>query len=66
MAHRILRLSQVCERTGLSKSWLYKAIAEGNFVAQIHISRNLVGWEEAAVDRWIEQRIAASRSNAAK
>lgn len=50
---RIIRLRTVLDRTGLSRSTLYRKIAEGTFPAQLKISIHGAGWRESAVNRWI-------------
>lgn len=50
---RIIRLKTVLARTGLSRSTLYRKIAEGTFPAQLKISIHGAGWHESAVSRWI-------------
>ena len=49
---KILRLGEVLDRTGLSRSTLYRKIAEGTFPAQVKISARSAGWYEADLDRW--------------
>lgn len=51
---RIIRLSTVLVRTGLSRSTIYRKIAEGTFPAQIKISIHGAGWRESDINRWIE------------
>jgi prophage regulatory protein len=50
---RIIRLRTVLARTGLSRSTIYRKIAEGTFPAQIKISANGAGWHESEIDRWV-------------
>jgi len=50
---RIVRLKTVLSRTGLSRSTIYRKIAEGTFPAQIKISVNGAGWRESDIDRWV-------------
>ena len=50
---RIVRLKTVLARTALSRSTIYRKIAEGTFPAQIRISVNGAGWRESDIDRWI-------------
>jgi prophage regulatory protein len=50
---RIVRLKTILARTGLSRSTIYRKIAEGTFPAQIRISLNGAGWRESDIDRWI-------------
>jgi len=50
---RIVRLKTVLDRTGLSRSTIYRKIEEGTFPAQIRISINGAGWRESEIDRWV-------------
>lgn len=50
---KILRLKTVLDRTGLSRSTIYRKIGEGTFPAQIKISVHGAGWHQSAIDRWI-------------
>jgi prophage regulatory protein len=50
---RIIRLPTVLDRTGLSRTTLYRKIGEGTFPRQVPISVHGAGWYESAVDRWI-------------
>jgi len=52
-ASRILRLRAVLERTGLSRSTLYRKIERGTFPKQIRISERCVGWREGDLERWL-------------
>ncbi len=51
---RIIRLSTVLVRTGLSRSTIYRKIADGTFPAQIKISVHGAGWRESDINRWID------------
>jgi prophage regulatory protein len=50
---RIIRLKTVISRTGLSRSTIYRKIAEGTFPAQLRISTNGTGWRESDINRWM-------------
>jgi len=50
---RIIRLKTVLARTGLSRSTLYRKIADGTFPRQVAISIHGAGWHESAVNRWV-------------
>jgi prophage regulatory protein len=50
---RIIRLKTVLSRTGLSRSTMYRKIAEGTSPCQVKISIHGAGWRESAVNRWI-------------
>lgn len=49
----IVRLKTVLARTGLSRSTIYRKIAEGTFPAQIKISTNGAGWKESDINHWV-------------
>ncbi|AZO16568.1 AlpA family phage regulatory protein [Mesorhizobium sp. M2A.F.Ca.ET.043.05.1.1] len=55
---RIIRLTTVLSRTGLSRSTLYRKIAEGTFPAQLKISVNGAGWRESDINRWVENPVS--------
>lgn len=69
--HRILRLKQVIERTGLARSTIYDRINpkskryDSSFPQPIKLNANAasgvgaVGWLESSIDEWIEQRMTA-------
>ncbi len=50
---RIIRFDTVRDRTGLSRSTIYRKIAEGTFPAQLKISIHGTGWRESDIDRWV-------------
>lgn len=52
-SEKIIRLRTVLARTGLSRSTLYRKMAEGTFPARVKISVHGAGWYESAIDRWI-------------
>lgn len=54
---RMLRIKTVLERTGLSRSTLYRKIDDGQFPRQIPISTRCVAWRESAVNAWLKNPI---------
>ncbi len=56
---RMLRLSQVVERTGLGKTTLYELQKEGRFPRSVHLTGYSVRWIEAEVDTWLMQQAQA-------
>jgi prophage regulatory protein len=50
---RILRIKTVLERTGLSRSTMYRKMEHGAFPANVQISARCVGWRESAVNAWL-------------
>ena len=63
---RFLRLPEVLERTGLSRSTIYVRLAEGRFPQPVRLGGRAVGWIEAEIDEWIRERIAESRFGGAE
>ncbi len=54
---RILRINTVLDRTGLSRSTLYRKVEEGTFPAQVKIAARCVGWRESSVVDWMRNPI---------
>jgi prophage regulatory protein len=61
---RIIRRDTVLNRTGLSRSTLYRKIKEGTFPRQVAISINGAGWFESEINRWIANPPAYRASEA--
>lgn len=59
LPRQLIRLPQVIARTGMSRSWLYGAVANRQFPAPAKIGR-ASGWDAAAVDAWIAARLSAA------
>jgi len=58
----ILRRKQVEIRTGLSRSTIYARISEGAFPRPIDLGGGrAVGWIEAEIEEWLQNRIDISR-----
>jgi prophage regulatory protein len=64
MPQRLLRLNEVKQRTGLSKSSIYNQIADGTFPEPVPIGPRAVAWVEAEIEEWIGNRIAERRKAA--
>ncbi|HEX8233357.1 MAG TPA: AlpA family phage regulatory protein [Caulobacteraceae bacterium] len=56
---QLIRLPQVMARTGMSRSWLYGAIAQKRFPAPVKIGR-ASGWDAAAIDGWIAAQLSTA------
>jgi prophage regulatory protein len=55
---RIIRLKAVLSRTGLSRSTIYRKIAEGTFPPRIKNSINGSGWRESDINRWVADPVS--------
>ena len=58
---RLLRLKEVTQRTGLSRSSIYKYIEKSQFPKQVQLSERTVAWSEVEIDAWIKSKIGESR-----
>lgn len=58
--NRALRLRQVADRTGLSKTHIYRLIQRGQFPTPARLSERVVAWDEAVVNAWLAERFAAA------
>ena len=52
---KILRLPAVIEKTGLSKTTIYRFIGEGKFPAPVRIGERATGWHEADITQWMSE-----------
>ena len=53
----LLRFPVVRERTGLSRSTIWRLERRGEFPKHHRVAPNIVAWSEIEVSRWIEQRL---------
>ena len=64
-ARQFIKRQAVEQITSLSRSEIYRRIAAGTFPKQINLGPKSVVWNEAEVQAWCDERIAASRGEAA-
>lgn len=50
---RFLRLKTVLDRTGLSRSTIYRKMQDGTFPKNIQLSTRCKGWRESAISEWL-------------
>jgi prophage regulatory protein len=65
--HTLLRLSDVCAAVAVSRSTIYKRVAEGTFPAPVRISERSVRWRSEDLEAWrtsIDVTAGASRPGA--
>lgn len=58
MSESLLRLDAVKARTGLSRSDVYRRIAEGSFPRPVNLSKRMAAWPASEVDAWVSAQIA--------
>lgn len=58
---RLLRVSEVAARTGLSRSTIYDWSADGRFPRPVRLSARAKRWVESEVEEWLDERMEKSR-----
>jgi prophage regulatory protein len=56
---KLLRFPVVRERTGLSRSTIWRLERRGEFPKHHRIAPNIVAWSEPEISRWIEARLGS-------
>lgn len=68
----MLRLRDVLNRTGLSRSTIYNKLDASSphydekFPRQVRLGSGAVRWIESEIDLWLEKCVVSSRGNGAK
>lgn len=62
MTPKLIRIKNVIELTGKSRSAIYADMANGTFPRPIAIGTRSVAWQLSEVDKWIESKIFHSAS----
>lgn len=57
MKNKILRMPQVIEICGHSKSSIYALMAKNLFPKSIKISERAIGWLESDIQEWIDSKV---------
>ena len=52
--HRILRIGEVSEMTGVRKSTIYSKVADGSFPEPIRLGARSVGWRLSDIVAWLQ------------
>lgn len=55
----VLRIRDVCQRSGLSRATIYRLEREGKWPRRLQLSNGRVGWDEAEVEARIAELRAA-------
>lgn len=59
----MIRIGEVCRRTGLSKSHIQRLINDAAFPSAVKLSTRAVGWVERDVEQWIQRQIEMSNQD---
>lgn len=57
---RVLRLNEITKQVGLSRSTIYRLIANGDFPKPFKLGIASVGWDSIDIDQWIAGRKLAT------
>lgn len=57
---RFLRISDVVATVGLSRATIYRLVARDRFPEQTLLTTRAVGWWEADISKWLEERRSAA------
>jgi len=58
---RFYTVGEVEAITSLSRSTIYRRMAQGSFPKAVEISAGRVGWDKRSIDDWCEARLSADR-----
>lgn len=59
---RALRIDSVIDRTGLSKTHLYRLIERGQFPRSIKLSERVSVWDAELVNQWLANKLDGVRA----
>ncbi|EBL9168920.1 AlpA family transcriptional regulator [Salmonella enterica] len=62
---RLIRLSEVMNKTGFGKAWIYRLISQNRFPQPVKIGIRAIAFIESEIDEWIQLTIENSRKNVA-
>ena len=60
-ATRMLRMPEVLDKTGMSKSFVESKVRDGTFPQPVKLGGRATAFIEEEVDQWLQQAIEASR-----
>ena len=58
---RFYTVGEVEAITSLSRSTIYRRMAQGSFPKAVEISAGRVGWDKRAIDDWCEAKLSGDR-----
>lgn len=61
MSIKFIRLPEVKDKTGLSRSSIYLRMSKGEFPQSISLGDRAIGWLESDIEQWLEDKITASK-----
>lgn len=55
---KFLRLPEVLQRTGLSRSTCYELVSAGKFPQPVKIATRAIAFPENEIEQWVAERLA--------
>ena len=52
----MLRPAEVSERTGLSRTTLWRQVRAGTFPPPLSLTESAIGWKTSTIDAWLANR----------
>ena len=62
---RLIRLSEVMNKTGFGKAWIYRLISQNRFPQPVKLGIRAIAFIESEIDEWIQLTIENSRKHVA-
>ncbi|EFS2130082.1 AlpA family transcriptional regulator [Salmonella enterica subsp. enterica serovar Bareilly] len=62
---RLIRLSEVMNKTGFGKAWIYRLISQNRFPQPVKIGIRAIAFIESEIDEWIQLTIENSKKHVA-
>ena len=62
---RLIRVSEVMNKTGFGKAWIYRLISQNRFPQPVKIGIRAIAFIESEIDEWIQLTIENSRKHVA-
>ncbi|ELR7405179.1 AlpA family transcriptional regulator [Salmonella enterica] len=62
---RLIRPSEVMNKTGFGKAWIYRLISQNRFPQPVKIGIRAIAFIESEIDEWIQLTIENSRKHVA-
>ena len=57
---RLLRVSDVCKKLGISRAQIYRLLSAGDFPKPLRLSERTRAWRESDIELWIDEREVAA------
>jgi len=61
MSKKIIRLPEVKNKTGLSRSSIYLRMSNGEFPQSISLGSRAIGWLDTDIEQWLDNCVTASK-----